>query len=87
MSRRCPDGHTAQTTCRVRASSTAIEPNSLALEITHADKLRADQEAAIKAATRAEVLGQLQQEIVALAPEARDLVLSALGKAVKALEP
>jgi DNA-binding response OmpR family regulator len=40
MSRRCPDGHTAQTTCRVRASSTAIEPNSLGLEITHVFRLR-----------------------------------------------
>jgi hypothetical protein len=40
MSRRCPDGHTAQTTCRVRPSSTAIEPYSLAPEITHAFRLR-----------------------------------------------
>jgi hypothetical protein len=53
----------------------------------YADKLRADQEAAIKAETRAEVLGQLQQEIMGLAPEARDLILSALGKTVKVLEP
>jgi hypothetical protein len=36
----CPDGPTAQTTCRVRPSSTAIEPYSLALEISHAFRLR-----------------------------------------------
>ena len=40
MSRRCPDGHTAQTTCRVRPSSTTIERYSLALEITHVFRLR-----------------------------------------------
>jgi hypothetical protein len=36
----CPAGHTPQTTCRVRPSSTAIERQSLPLEITHAFRLR-----------------------------------------------
>jgi DNA-binding winged helix-turn-helix (wHTH) protein len=36
----CPTGHTPQTTCRVRPSSTAIERQSLPLEITHAHRLR-----------------------------------------------
>jgi DNA-binding response OmpR family regulator len=36
----CPAARTAQTTCRVRSSSTAIDPFSLALEITHACRLR-----------------------------------------------
>ena len=36
----CPVRHTPQTTCRLRPSSTAIEPYSVALEITHAHRLR-----------------------------------------------
>lgn len=36
----CPVAHPAQTTCRMRPSSTAIEPHPLALEISHAYRLR-----------------------------------------------
>jgi DNA-binding response OmpR family regulator len=35
------DGHTAQTTCRLRRSATAITVHSLALKISHACRLRA----------------------------------------------
>jgi len=40
MSRACRDGHPTQTTCWLRPSSTATKLHALALEITHAYRLR-----------------------------------------------
>lgn len=53
----------------------------------YGDRLRADQIEAIKADAKREVLLGLQEEILGLTPEARELVLAALSKSVKGLTP
>jgi hypothetical protein len=49
----------------------------------YGDKLRADQVAAIKAEGRRDAIAELQRDVAALPPEARKIVMAAMGNAVQ----